>query len=197
MTRRPVARNSAGPQSGRVLRLPLAGLLCALWAAGCAPSADDPLSRLTTYAPPSGEYRLRYLEPPWEAVEQRGTTAVLRIPSNAMLAGVEAGAPKFELVATVEPGQPAARAAEELRRARERGLEVLGDGIGAVETSEGASGAEVSTRELTRTGFLHRRTVYLPIDGARVLRLAFEATPSLETPEVDAMIAAVGIGPEG
>lgn len=177
--------------------LRLAGLLLVLAVAGCAPSADDPLSRLTTYAPPSGEYRLRYLEPPWELVSQRGTTVELRIPSNAMaLAGIEAGPAKFELVASAEPGRPELRATDELRQARARGEEILGGAVREIETREGVRGSDLSTRHETAWGTRHRRIVYLPVDRDRVLRLAFEATPALDSREVDAMIAIVGIGPE-
>ena len=161
----------------------------------CAPSGDDPLNRLTTHEPETGEYRLRYLEPPWELVSASGTTTFLRIQSNAMsVAGVEGGPGKYELTVSVEPGVPLRRAADELRAARGRGEEILGDGVRNVTTDEGVVGAELLTRESMVYALGHRRTVFFPLDGSRVVRLGFEATPALDTAEVDAMIAAFGIG---
>lgn len=173
-------------------------LVCAaLLLTACAPSGEDPRNRLTTVAPDGSEYRLRYLEPPWELVSVSGTTISLRIQSNSMaIAGIEGGPAKYEVTATVEPGDPSTRANDELRVARGRGEEILGDGVRTVLTVDGVRGAEVLSRSAVALVDRHRRTVFLPIDAARVLRLGFEATPELDTPEVDAMIAAVGIGAE-
>ncbi|HJL19154.1 MAG TPA: hypothetical protein RMH99_26050 [Sandaracinaceae bacterium LLY-WYZ-13_1] len=165
--------------------------------AGCAPSGEDPRSRLTVYAAPSEEFRVRYLEPPWELVEGRGTTAILRIPSNAMtVGGAEGGPPKFELVVTVEAGEPETQAAADLRAARRSGAEILSDGVRVVSTVDGVVGAETSTRDFDVRGERHARIAYFPLDRGRVVRMAFEATPPLDTAEVDAMIGQLGVGTE-
>ncbi len=166
-----------------------------LLALGCAPSADDPFSRLSVYEPPTGEYRVRYLEPPWELLRSDGTTVALHIRSNAMIfGGVETGAAKFELTVTVESGTVESRIAAEQTALAGRG-ETLLEGPRAIRTSEGTDGQELLSRiESARTGERYFRYVYFPVD-VRVVRLAFEATPSLDTAEVDAMITATGIGP--
>ena len=169
--------------------------LVAVTLAGCAPSAEDPLTRLSVVAPETGEYRLRYLDPPWELLSLEGTTARLRIPSNRMiLGGVEGGPGKYELTATVERGAPATRVEAEQRAAAGRGETVLA-GPRTLQTREGVVGVELLT-SVPGLDALNRRIVFFPVDGASVLRLSFEATPSLDTPEVDAMIATVGVGAE-
>jgi hypothetical protein len=163
--------------------------------AGCAPSAEDPLSRLSVAEPETGEYRLRYLEPPWELVMLEGTTAFLRIPSSRMtFGGVEGGPGKYELTATVERGAPATRIEAEERAALGRGETVIA-GPRTLQTRDTVVGVELLTT-VPGVDLLHRRIVFLPVDAASVLRLAFVATPELDTPEVDAMIATVGVGLE-
>ena len=159
----------------------------------CAPSGDDPASRLTFHAPETGEYRLGYLEPPWELVSASGTSALLRIPSNLMLAtGLDAGEGKYDLSVTVEPGAAEARIEQELRMAAARGEEVSA-GPRVVSLAGGVVGREILTQ---RSDPIPRsfRIVVAPVSGGRVLRLAFGATPSLDTAEIDAMIAQVEIG---
>ena len=65
----------------------------------------------------------------------------------------------------------------------------------AVALADGASGLELLTR---RSDPIERyfRVVVAAVDGGRLVRLAFAATPPLDTAEVDAMIAQVEIGPE-
>ncbi|HEY8432028.1 MAG TPA: hypothetical protein VIL20_26810 [Sandaracinaceae bacterium] len=162
---------------------------------GCAPSGEDPRSRLSVYEPETGEYRLHYLEPPWELVEAEGTRVFLRIRSNAMVfAGLDGGPAKYELLATVEPGTPESRASAEASAAVARGETVTG-GPREIEAA-GAVGRELLTQARVAVLDRNRRYVFLPLAGARVLRLAFDATPRLDTPEVDAMIDAVELGTE-
>jgi hypothetical protein len=171
-------------------------LFClALAMAGCGPSGDDPLSRLDVVSPPGNEYRLRFLSPPWYLVRGDGTTTALRIDSNRnVFGGIEGGAGKYELVATVEPGTPASRAAEEASQAVLRG-EIVQSGPREVTNDDGDAGQEVLTSTVLPEE-RHYRYVYFPLDPARVVRLAFSATPNLESAEADAMIAAIEIGPE-
>jgi len=175
--------------------LVIAALSLAPWLASCAPSGEDPASRLTWYGPETGEYRVGYLEPPWGLVDASGTSAFLRIESTLMAtAGLDAGEGKFELNVTVEPGAPTERIERELASARARGEAIL-FGPRAVTLADGASGLELLTR---RSDPIERyfRVVVAAVDGGRVVRLAFAATPPLDTAEVDAMIAQVEIGPE-
>lgn len=166
-------------------------------AAGCAPSGDDPLSTLSVYEPESGEYRLRYLAPPWELVRGDGTSALVRIPSNSMIFADDAGFTKYELAVTVEPGTVASRITAERGAAQARG-EVIVEGPREVTGDAGrALGQELLTRGSVGPFTRNARYVFFQLDPARVVRLAFEATPSLDTPEVDAMLGAFGVGVEG
>lgn len=166
-------------------------------AGGCAPSGDDPLSTLSVYEPDGGEYRLRYLSPPWQLVRAEGTTAFVRVLSNSMIYADDAGLTKYELAVTVEPGTVAARIAAERDAAQARG-EVIFEGPRAVLGDAGrAEGQELLTRRSAGPLIRNARYVFFPVDAARVVRLGFEATPSLDTAEVDAMIDAFGVGPEG
>jgi hypothetical protein len=171
--------------------------LCALslLVTACAPSGDDPFSRLDVVAPATNEYRVYYLRPPWELVSSEGTTSFLRIRSNRMVyGGIESGPGKYDLLVTVEPGTPASRVADEMRLAASRG-ETITAGPRSVTTNELVMGQELLT-SVTLPEPQYFRYVYLPLDASRVVRLAFEATPNLESAEADAMIRMVGIGPE-
>lgn len=74
-----------------------------------------------------------------------------------------------------------------------RGEEVSA-GPRVVSLADGVVGREILTQ---RSDPIPRsfRIVVAPVSGGRVLRLAFGATPSLDTAEIDAMIAQVEIGP--
>lgn len=164
---------------------------------GCAPSGEDPLSRLSVYEPPGREYRLRYLEPPWELVRGDGTTAHLRIASSTMIfGGIDGGAGKYDLLATVEGGSVEASVTAELAAASRRGEEVV-EPPRDVGAQGGAVGREIVTRGTIDELDRNRRYAFFAVPGGRVLRLFFDATPAVDTPEVDAMIAALGVGSEG
>lgn len=141
---------------------------------------------------------MRWLEPPWELVRTDGTTAIVRVKSNAMIhAGPEVGVPKYELVVTVEPGTVSARVQAEIEAAAARDEEVVA-GPRAVEADRGTViGQEVLTLGSYGPYERHGRYAFFPVDASRVVRLAFEATPSLDTAEVDAMIAEFSIGSDG
>ena len=155
-------------------------------ATGCAPSGNDPRSQLSTYEPPTGEYRLRYLEPPWEIVEQDGSSVRARVPS--LLSSRDAGAGVFELSVSVESGRAEARARADVAAARSRGDAIVVD-VRAVETLDGASGWELVTVSGADPLEAHQRWAYFP-QGSRVVRLHFVADQPLDTPELDAMVRA-------
>lgn len=162
-------------------------------ALGCAPSGDDPNSRLTVYEPPSGEYRLRYLEPPWELVDAEGTDVFLRISSNSMIfGGFDGGPGKYELHASVVTGTIDSSIAAEMRAAVARGETIMG-APRDIEDGGVVVGRELFSAGMVDIFYLNHRYVFFALSGGRVLRLAFDATPSLDTPEVDAMIAAVEV----
>ena len=97
------------------------------------------------------------------------------------------------LVTTVGGALPALMDAE-VRAARAAGRTILEGYPPEIGTLEGVRGPQLLTFEPTLPIERYRRIVLFPLVSGRVLRLAFEATPDLDTPEVDAMIAQVGIG---
>ena len=166
---------------------------------GCAPSGEDPRTRTAVWEPESASFRVRYLDPPWELVEASGEAAFLRVRSNAMVTGgLDGGPGKFELRVSRQPGEPAALAAVEERRLRAAGATIV-DGPRGVTTLEDVDGVEVLAARLSPTERSYR-VVFLPllaVGSPACVRLAFEATPDLDHPEVDAMIELVEIGPFG
>lgn len=170
-------------------------VLCTLVGlAACAPSGDEPRNRLETWESPSGEYRIRYLSPPWELAQEDVDYQLFRIRSNAELVGAVDGGPgKYELHVTTTAGAVPALMDAELRMAIAAGREIR-EGPRGIETREGINGMELLTFEPTVPIERYRRIVLLPLSAGRVLRLGFEATPDLGTREVDAMIDEVGIG---
>lgn len=163
----------------------------------CGPPGDARFARLEVYDSPGGEYRVRFLAPPWQLIETDGSTARFEVESNASaVAGVPSGVvpPKYVLAVTVEPGRARARAEAALAQARARGHEVLVP-VRAIDAEDGPErGFELVTRD-DASPFRRFRTAFLGREGGGVVQLAFEGNPELDTPELDAMIAAVELSP--
>lgn len=159
------------------------------WVVACGPRGDDAYPGLTEWAPENA-YRVRYPSPPWELVETEGTRARFEIRSPFRGVKNATGFAYFALTVTLEAGSAADRAAREDRMATEAGHERIA-APRPVVTDAGDTGFEL----LTRAAPLHRRIVYLDRpDGVLVMR--FESIPSLDTPEVTAMILATSARPE-
>ena len=62
-----------------------------------------PLDMMTRRDSPLAEYRVHFLAPPWEVVEQEGGTLILRVPSARSEVAPSAVAPAYELTVHVEP----------------------------------------------------------------------------------------------
>lgn len=170
--------------------------MLALTLAACAPSADDPVNRQTEWRPPSRDYVVRYLDPPWEIARELDEGVMLRIQSNAMsVAGVEGGPGKFELSVTPEPGIPPTRANAERASYAAMGHVIVAEPR-MITTQQGVTGIEFVTRRQDERLTINHRVVYLPLDTGRVLRLEFQSTPAVDSAEVTEMIRLVGIGPE-
>ena len=149
-----------------------------------------------TYTAPGGEYRFRYLDPPWDLAESEGTRVRLRIPNNTeTFAGLDSSvAPKYALSVDVV-GQPPMRAAEGARaEARGRGEEVV-EPVSAFTTRSGAEGFELVTRQTTGE-MLFRRYSFVGRPGGGSVSLFFEAVPSLAEREVTEMVRSVDPDPE-
>jgi hypothetical protein len=108
-----------------------------------------------------------------------------------MFGGFDAALPKYDLLVTVEAGSVDVRLDSDLSAAIADG-ETIVAGPRNIWTSDGVGGREFLTSFGSGSERQHR-FVYFPIDG-RVVRLAFEATPSLDTMELDEMIALTEIG---
>ena len=160
--------------------------------AACGQPERDELWRV--YDAPGGDYRLRYLEPPWELVDSEVTRARFIVQNNASALGGRDSSlsAKYELTVDVEAGAPRARAMADERGASGR-RETVVVGTRAVRTESGDEGFEVITRAETGE-LLYRRFIYLSHPRG-VVRLLFEAVPNLDGPEVKAMVAAVDVLP--
>lgn len=183
-------------QSHRVreLRDVAALLAIAAMALGCAPSGEDIRNRWDAHAPASGAYRIHYAVPPWEVVSENGDELFLRIRSNAMvMLGIDTGPGKFELRVATGPGDATSSADAARRDFASRGFTI--DEPGRVVVADTAEqGVEVLAT--TETPVLRRfRAVRFPLGTGRVLQLDFEATPPLDTPEIDTMVNLVEIEP--
>jgi len=149
---------------------------------------------LEVFRNPGGDYTIRYLSPPWDLVTgAEGGDVLFRIANTAASFVDIDGAirPKYELHVTVERGANSLmRARADQRSARSRGEEVL-VAPRELNTAAGDSGWELLTQQMSGDR-RNRRTVYLDHPEG-VVRLWFDAVPSLEEAEVDAMVRATEI----
>ncbi len=185
-------RGVPSPHPSTAGRLLLLVIPVVVVVAGCGRSADQPYAALTVHDAPSGAYRLRYLSPPWKLQRTDGdTTEVVVDAPGVPFLSLDAGAPlKYDLVATVQPGNARSVARQDTAAALSRG-EVVATEATVVQTDSGATGLEVLT---TVSSPVPRNFLYVSLDSARgVVHLAFEATPSLDEAEVSAMVQAVDV----
>jgi hypothetical protein len=165
-----------------------------LLAFGCGQPTHEQL--LAVYDAPGGEFRVRYLEPPWHLVDGEGTTATLRIDANAVVhgglddAGIE---PKYELVVTVDRRAPMELARREQRAAESRGAELIAP-VREIETALGETGWELAMRE-SDIDMRYGRVILLAHPSGSV-RLGFASSVDLLEPEIDVMIDDVDVEPE-
>ena len=169
----------------------MALLLAAPALAGCGDAGDARYAGLSVHDAPAGEYRARYLDPPWYVLREEGTTLVLKIDPTALPG--DAGVPaKYLLTVTVESGSARARADADAASAPSRS-EMLVTGVSPIETDSGDDGFDVLT---TRLGDGRRfRYVSLALDASRVVRLVFEANPPLDEPGIDSMVRSFDVAP--
>jgi hypothetical protein len=172
---------------------PLASLICLLCA--CSPLGGGAYSELETYDAPGGEYRVRYLSPPWLLTDNEGSTAEWIVESNgaALVAPSTIVTPKYELLVTVHSGRAASLIESDFATAQADGETVL-VAIRSVTTDFNDSGVEFIT-ELPADESRYRRYVYLDRETSGSVRMLFEAYPLLDEAEVDRMIGAVELDP--
>lgn len=181
------------------------GLAClALAALGCGPDGDRPRAGWKAYEPPGGQYRVRYLSPPWEQVAPTtGTVLTLEIVSNAERFVPEAGLvipPKYQLTVDVL-GPPSARERIGNLVGDEDGRTVDGEEIVAgprpVRTASGDTGWELLTvfTVLDIEQLRHRRLVYFDRSGGGVISFDLVANPELDEPHVDQLVEGVAVDP--
>ncbi|MCB9595913.1 MAG: hypothetical protein H6719_24550 [Sandaracinaceae bacterium] len=162
----------------------------------CAPSGDDPLSRLDTWEAPTGDYRIRYLAPPWAIIEEDLDGARFQIESTLMASGrIDGGVGKYELQTSRVPRSVEAEMDREVRASRGVAGRSIEEGPRAITTHEGIEGLELITFDVPDPFERYRRVVLFPLGASQTLRLDFDATPDLDSDEVTEMIRLVGIGP--
>lgn len=164
------------------MRLALS-LLMALMA--CGTNAADLYAGLEVYEPRSSAYRVRYLAPPWEVVS-RGMGDALMLEVEGAIASAP---PKYRLTVALIGGAPMARAQAVARAAA---ADDIVTGPRDITTDSGVEGVE--TLFFDNSEGRYERHVFLERPGG-VLRLVFVANPDLDNDEVEAMIAAVEVGP--
>ena len=178
----------------RVRARMLAAAWVAVLASSCEPTGHDAINRLTTWE--AGDYRVRYLDPPWSLVEETREGAFFQIESNLMnFAGLDGGTGKYDLRTSRVRGPMANAMAAETRAASTTEGRSIVAGPRPITTLEGVAGQELLTFDVPDPFERYRRVVLLPLPSGQLLRLEFEATPDLDTAEGGAMIQRVGIGP--
>jgi hypothetical protein len=159
------------------------------------PSRED---LLTPHESPGGEYRVFFLEPPWQVMENDGAFLRLEIEANATRFGdLDAGTvpPKYLCEVDVTGGSAARRIRDAERDARSAGDEIVRAATD-VATRSGASGQDLVISRTTSDGTRFARVVYLDREDGGVVSVYFEANHDLRNAELDAMIGDVVVDPE-
>ncbi len=190
-----LAERPRASQSPRVLRAPRV-LALSVVLASCAPPGDDPETRLTTWEAPTGDYRIRYLSPPWYIVDEEPDGARFQIESTIMSTGrIDGGQGKYELRTSRVPRAMTDEMDREVRASRGVAGRTIEDGPRSITTREEVEGLELLTFDAPDPYERYRRVVLFPLGPGQTLRLDFDATPDLDTAEVTEMIRHVGVGP--
>lgn len=180
-----------------MLRAPrVLALAWLLIGSSCAPSGDDPVHRLTTWEAPTGDYRVRYLSPPWEIIREAPDGARFQIESTIMSTGrIDGGQGKYELATSRVARSVNEEMEREVRESMRASGRTIVDGPRSITTREDVEGLELLTYDEPDPYERYRRVVILPLSARQSLRLDFDGTPDLDTREVTEMIRHVGIGP--
>lgn len=178
-----------------MIRAAMTVVVLCLFGVGCG--QPERYAEWKTFVAPGGEYRLRYLDPPWEVTASDGPTGRLVVENNASrFADLDSSlAPKFELTITLVSGGSARLAAAAAASAPARGEEVLVAPTPFTTRSED-SGVELVTRELGGE-LRYRRLLWIDRPGGATVQLQVVSIPEIRDPEVDAMLASVDVDPEG
>jgi len=164
----------------------------------CGTSAGSPYAGLTELRFPGGEAVVRYLSPPWRLLTSSPTSVQLLIDREGATTDLDSGLivlPKYLLTITIAPtGTASVIAAADAAGATARGEVVLVPPR-AITTDSGDMGLEVLT---SKSLPFPRYQRYVTLDSSRggVVRLVFEGNPTLDEPEVTAMIRQVDVAPE-
>ena len=179
-----------------MLRATCALFVTTIVLAGCGEDGDARYAGWTVYDAPGGEYRVRFLDPPWFIVSAEGAVLELEIESNAEHFRPGSSAPpKYEFRATIGAGSAESSIAAEQAAAIGRGEGILA-GPRAVTTEAGDRGRELLTEQLSGDRTRYLRYVYLDRSRGGVVSLWFEGNPDLDEAEIDVMIASVEVDPE-
>ncbi|MBK8170836.1 MAG: hypothetical protein IPK60_10910 [Sandaracinaceae bacterium] len=161
---------------------------------GCGSCATSPNAGLTEYRSPGGEYVLRYLSPPWQVDSEDASGIVLEIPApHVAEASLDAALlpAKYNLSITFTSGT--ARDQVELdAEIAAIDMETILVAPRAVLTDSGDAGWEMLSERTNLNPRTFRR-VSFDGPGGVVIHMVFEASASLDTVEVDRMIAAFDV----
>ncbi len=167
-------------------------LTLALALAGCgAVPSSDPHAGMQSLAPPSGAYRLWYLAPPWEVVENRPGHAVLRVPTSGdpIVAGGTAGAVIGLVIDEVPGSDPLAWVAARVTAETATGATVSRPAVLARSTGAPLADGAVATYDGST------RYAAMAVPGAGLVTLVFTAPTALgDDPDVTQMVALLAAG---
>ncbi len=157
---------------------------------GCSPSG--PFEH-EAFRSEEGGYVVWYRSPPWQLWRHSGASVWLAIPrAGASLEEADRGIdPKYVLQVRPERAAPEAAARREAGAARARGEDLVAPPAPYESPAGGPSGWQLLTRSPTEPARNHRYVFLARARRGGSLSLRFDAFPSLQEPEVDAMIALV------
>jgi len=162
---------------------------------GCGGVSGEPDSGWTFFDEPSGEYRVFYLEPPWEFVAHEDGVTRLRVAPNGR---VMDGGPRADDKYGLEIRQAGRDAQDMANRAigeaEAQGREILEEPR-ELQTRQGHIGWEIVTRANVAP-VRYQRRVWIERIGGGSWSLDFAATPDPRGLEMDHMIELFMLEPE-
>lgn len=169
--------------------------MLSLMVAGCGPGGGEAATGWTAYDEPGGEYRVYYLEPPWEWVShEEGVTRLRVAPNGVTRDGGPTALDKYDLQIRAVSRGPEAAAARTLSAATRQELTVL-RGPEDFETYEGQVAWDI-VYELQSDPLRYSRQVWVSRPGGGSWLLDLASTPDPRDPEVDHLLRLFSVSPE-
>ncbi len=170
----------------------LCSLCVCLCVMACGADGTEAYAGWNTFESIPTAFRFRYLEPPWE-LQEIGTRSARAVVHASLTTTVDGGPPEiYILEADVRTGMPEAMARADVTAAPGLSQRVVVP-MGPFATRSGVRGFDVVT-ESTSGPLLHYRYVSLE-HPLGVLRVEFESTVTVNSPEMNALLASFEVVP--